>query len=238
MPRLLQKFAVGALALYPFAVYFGLRDWGLAGVAPLLLVLFALRFPWSRLRKGKAAAGKGEVNEEASIITSASDAPTSLFVRRAPVPDVIIHVTGILSGAGAALVALAWLFNRENWMLYYPVAVNAFMLATFAWSLTTPASMIERFARVAQPGLPERAARYTRRVTQVWCGFFVLNGGAALATCLIHDIRVWTLYNGFISYALIGALFAGEWFVRRKVMAKEPDETPPPPDGPTPLTKK
>jgi len=60
---------------------------------------------------------------------------------------------------------------------------------------------------------------YTRRVTQVWCGFFVLNGSVALVTALWASDATWALYNGLISYCLMGCLFAGEWLVRRKVKA-------------------
>ncbi len=58
--------------------------------------------------------------------------------------------------------------------------------------------------------------RYTRRVTQVWCGFFVLNGGLALCTALWASDAGWALYNGLVAYVLMGLLFAGEWLVRRR----------------------
>ena len=60
---------------------------------------------------------------------------------------------------------------------------------------------------------------YTRKVTQVWCGFFVLNGGLALGTALWASDATWALYNGLIAYGLMGVLFAGEWVVRRRVRA-------------------
>ena len=56
------------------------------------------------------------------------------------------------------------------------------MLAVFAVSLRFPPSAVERIARLSDPDLPPQGVAYTRRVTQVWCGFFVFNGAAALAT--------------------------------------------------------
>ncbi|MEL2256273.1 hypothetical protein AAER79_32680, partial [Klebsiella pneumoniae] len=54
-------------------------------------------------------------------------------------------------------------------------------------------------------------------VTQVWCGFFIINGAIALFTVLHADISLWTLWNGMIAYLLMGTLMAGEWLVRQRV---------------------
>ena len=64
---------------------------------------------------------------------------------------------------------------------------------------------------------PPSGVAYTRRVTQVWCGFFVLNGALALATALWMSDRAWALYNGLIAYGLIGLLFGVEGQVRQRV---------------------
>jgi uncharacterized membrane protein len=50
--------------------------------------------------------------------------------------------------------------------------------------------------------------------------FFVCNGAIAAVTALAASDRVWALYNGAIAYGLIGAMFAGEWIVRQRVMAR------------------
>jgi uncharacterized membrane protein len=34
-------------------------------------------------------------------------------------------------------------------------------------------------------------------------------------------MEVWTIYNGFIAYLLMGALFGGEFLVRRVVRRKD-----------------
>ena len=77
------------------------------------------------------------------------------------------------------------------------------------------------------PGAPARAGpaaggvAYTRRVTQVWCGFFVRQRRRSRsATALWASEAVWALYNGVLSYVLMGLLFAGEWLVRRRVRAR------------------
>jgi uncharacterized membrane protein len=53
-------------------------------------------------------------------------------------------------------------------------------------------------------------------VTQVWCGFFIVNGVIALFTALFASSALWWFYNGFLAYIFIGLLFAGEYFVRQQ----------------------
>jgi uncharacterized membrane protein len=112
------------------------------------------------------------------------------------------------------LTAYTWLRESADALRYYPVLMNAAMLAVFVLSLRFPPSIIERFARLREPALPEHAVHYTRRVTQIWCGFFIVNGAIALWTALVADWKTWTLYNGFIAYLLMGALLLGEYCVR------------------------
>jgi uncharacterized membrane protein len=120
-----------------------------------------------------------------------------------------------LSGT-LALGAFAVWGNALLPLKLYPVLVNAAMLALFAYSLIFPPSMVERFARMREPDLPAAAVGYTRRVTEVWCIFFAVNGALALATALWASPAVWSLYNGVVAYLLMGILFAGEYCVRRQ----------------------
>lgn len=109
--------------------------------------------------------------------------------------------------------------NEADLLLAYPVVVSAAFLLIFSYSLRHPPSIAEKFARLREPDLPPRGVRYTRAVTHVWCLFFALNGLVALATVLQGDRWLWSLYNGFISYVLMGILMGVEWLVRRKVRA-------------------
>lgn len=102
----------------------------------------------------------------------------------------------------------------------YPVLVNATLLLLFGLSLRFGPPLVERMARLREPDLPPQALPYTRRVTQVWCAFFVLNGSVALATALWASERVWAIYNGVIAYLLIGGLFVGEWLLRQRLKAR------------------
>lgn len=98
----------------------------------------------------------------------------------------------------------------------YPAIVNLGVLGYFVWSLSHPPSAIERLARTINPELPDYAIAYTRRVTQIWCLFFLLNGSIALYTAFWSSLELWSLYNGFIAYLLIGSLLGIEYLVRRR----------------------
>ncbi|QGX40306.1 hypothetical protein [Permianibacter aggregans] len=118
---------------------------------------------------------------------------------------------------GVALVVLALLFDSKLALKLYPAMVNTVLLGWFLLTLYQGPPAIERFARLQDPDLAESGVRYTRTVTKVWCGFFILNGGIALATALLGSDFWWMLYNGLIAYVLMGVLFAGEWLVRQKI---------------------
>jgi uncharacterized membrane protein len=116
------------------------------------------------------------------------------------------------------LIALVLRNNDELPLKLYPVLVNAGLLGLFGWSVYAPPTVIERLARWREPDLPPAAIAYTRRVTQVWCGFFLVNGLIALYTAVRATAAVWSLYNGVIAYAAMGLLFAVEYSVRQRVM--------------------
>ncbi|WP_338765286.1 hypothetical protein [Massilia sp. METH4] len=123
------------------------------------------------------------------------------------------------AGGALVLVACAAWSNVLLPLKLYPVLVNLALLAAFGASLATPVSAIERMARLSgqaqsSSGFPAIASAYMRTVTQVWCGFFVVNGALALGTALWASEAVWSLYTGLVSYILMGVLFGGEYLVR------------------------
>lgn len=116
--------------------------------------------------------------------------------------------------AALLLAAIALWSNLLLPLKLYPVLVNVVLLATFGYSLWAPPSVVECLARLREKDFSPAAVRYTRRVTQVWCGFFIVNGGIALATALWASEAVWSLYTGVIAYILMALLFGGEYLVR------------------------
>ncbi|CAB3765483.1 hypothetical protein [Paraburkholderia humisilvae] len=120
-----------------------------------------------------------------------------------------------LLGCGSALIVLT---NSELLLRIYPSLVNLGLLIAVGATLVHGPSMVEKFARLRTPDLSATAVRYTRRVTQVWCAFFLLNGAFSLYTALCWPRHAWSLYNGAVAYGLIGALLVAEIVWRRLVV--------------------
>lgn len=121
------------------------------------------------------------------------------------------------AGGGALLWAL---ISPVAGLKAYPIFVSAGFAIVFGHSLLFPPTIVERFARLRPIEITPAALVYFRRVTLAWLAFFIANGGVSALTALSGDLELWTLYNGFVSYLLIGAMFAGEFVIRRRVQGK------------------
>ena len=115
---------------------------------------------------------------------------------------------------GAVLLVLMIAVSPLVALKSYPVLVSLGFAAVFSASLLWPPTIVERIARLRDPDLPASAIPYLRRVTLAWLVFFFVNAAISTATALSGSVALWTLYNGFISYVIMGALFAGELIVR------------------------
>jgi uncharacterized membrane protein len=142
------------------------------------------------------------------------------LIRLVTLPNLISNIkwtAKIIACIGVILALTSWLFSKYQLLLYYPVMVNVVLFVFFSYSLSQPQTIIETFARIKNPDLSVDAIQYTRKVTIFWCLFFVFNGTVALITCLINNTYWWTIYNGLISYVLIGVFMGGEWLLRRRI---------------------
>jgi uncharacterized membrane protein len=114
-------------------------------------------------------------------------------------------------------LALAALLDASGYVLLVPVAINAVLLAGFGWTLRPGAMpMIERMARLRVQDLSGAKRAWCHLWTQIWCGFFVVNGALAFGLARTASLAAWALYNGLVAYVLMGVLFATEWTLRRR----------------------
>jgi acyl-coenzyme A synthetase/AMP-(fatty) acid ligase/3-hydroxymyristoyl/3-hydroxydecanoyl-(acyl carrier protein) dehydratase len=91
--------------------------------------------------------------------------------------------------------------------------------------------MVFRLAVLQDRSIPgslaeKRIASYCWIWTLIWCGFFILNGGIAGYTVFFTPDAVWSVYNGGISYLLMGILFFGEIMIRKAVKKTMPAAVP------------
>lgn len=153
----------------------------------------------------------------AMLLRSRTAASTSRVRGLAAVPATILTV----------LLAAA-LMDGSGYILFTPVAANAVLLLSFGLTLRGGSMpMIERFARLQEATLNDQQRAWCRLWTKIWCVFFAANGTTAALLAVYSDLASWAFYNGLLAYALIGALFALEWSLRRRRFPASPRSTPP-----------
>ena len=135
--------------------------------------------------------------------------------------------SALLLGLGG----LCLIINSAVILKLYPLLMNVIFLAAFGGTLFSPPNMIFRFAAMQDKSIQgslneKRVDSYCRKVTFVWCGFFIVNGSIAAWTIFSGSDTLWSVYNGGISYILIGTLFAGEFLVRKMVQKNTPQSFP------------
>jgi uncharacterized membrane protein len=127
----------------------------------------------------------------------------------------------VSAGAGFVVMATAMLAPLIS-LKAYPILLSIGLTAVFSHSLLRPPTVMERIAGLSRPNLNPAAISYLRKLTIVWLCFFIVNGAISAATAFWGSLKAWTLYNGLISYLLIGLIFIGEFAVRHLVHYDRP----------------
>ena len=113
----------------------------------------------------------------------------------------------------AAILALAQ--GKGLALLLIPSLVSLSLFAVFASTLWHGPPLIERIARrVSGAGFLEKMVTHCRQATVAWCIFFLANALAVAGLAAKAPLAWWTFYTGVVAYALMAALFAGEYAVR------------------------
>lgn len=119
-----------------------------------------------------------------------------------------------LPAIALAFALLGWLSGSSWLLLILPSATQAAFGLEFLRSLAgTP--LVEHFARMVKPALSAGELRHCRRWTAIWGGYLLVLAAIGLGLARFASLRVWTLYSGLVSYALVGALFAVEYVIRK-----------------------
>ncbi len=191
MSQVLKVLFTVLFALYPFIIYFGLNQFEFWQIAAVLAGLALIRIFW--LHKQRRTSH-----------------PQKTFDFN----------SGTIMSACLLLVfaALTVFTDHALWLKLYPVVVSLTLFITFAASLKTQKCVIQRLAEIREKNITAEKQRYMVNLTKVWCGFFVLNMMLSLLTLYYASLATWTLYNGLISYLLMGSLFVGELAYRHWVV--------------------
>jgi uncharacterized membrane protein len=106
----------------------------------------------------------------------------------------------------------------------YPALSDLAYIFIFGLSLLIPPPIVYNFARAVDRNFTTNldkntVDKYCRDMTLYWIVFFFLDGLAAVVTVFLASDLVWGIYNGGVSYALMGVIFVAE-FAYYKVLCK------------------
>jgi uncharacterized membrane protein len=127
--------------------------------------------------------------------------------------------------AAAGLVVLLALWHANElasraptlWLAQH-MAVYLLLAAYFGTSLLPAREPVAtRIARAVLPAVSPAVSRYSRRVTQLWAGYFM---AVAIASAIIHFTARddWAIFAIVTSGPMVALLFALEFAVRRMVL--------------------
>jgi uncharacterized membrane protein len=122
------------------------------------------------------------------------------------------------AGVPVALVLLAPLaWVPIETLLRIPPAVIYLGLAVWFGRTLLPGRqpLISGFASIERGQLDPELARYTRRLTAIWSGFFAIMAVLSGATAVLGDVHTWSLVTNGVNYVLMALLFFGEYAYRR-----------------------
>jgi len=91
--------------------------------------------------------------------------------------------------------------------------MNFLFFCIFLCSLFAKETVIQKIAKRLDGKLEEPVLTYTKNLTYVWVVFLFFNFLMSVWSLFLSD-NFWALYNGLVSYLLIGGVFAVELPVR------------------------
>jgi uncharacterized membrane protein len=137
---------------------------------------------------------------------------------------VVVISPAILCGIG-----IICLITKSSLTLkIYPALADLVYLVIMGTSILIPPPVVFYFINMFDKTIRNHIEsgffeRYCRNAAIVWCVFFVLDGVVSLITVFwtsAHADLVWGIYNGGITYVLMGLIFIGEYFILKMIEKK------------------
>jgi len=123
------------------------------------------------------------------------------------------------------IVILAlYYFSLVMYLLYLPPIIMPLGLFIYFGLTLLPGQepLITGIAKSVRGTLGLAMEKYTRTLTQVWCGVFVIMLLSAIVLPLINRPELWSWVTNVINYGVIGGLFVGEFILRKKLFPEYP----------------
>ena len=107
----------------------------------------------------------------------------------------------------------------------YPALADLAYLTIMVTSFFFPPPLAYYFINIFDKSIKTKIPKarfdvYCVRASVVWCVYFVIDGITALLTAYFSSDFVWGVYNGGITYAIMGLIFAGEFVILKMKVKK------------------
>jgi len=122
---------------------------------------------------------------------------------------------------------IVFMSNNSQLLRYYPVLMSLSFALLFIYSLISTVPLVEKFARMFGETPTPLRRTYARNLTKAWATLLLTNASIAAYTACCLSLQYWALYNGMLSYILIGTFVTSEVLYRRHYFRKniDPDAT-------------
>ena len=123
-----------------------------------------------------------------------------------------LFVCALLAGG-----VVAYLLGVGRYLLYLPPIILPLLLwAVFARSLRADRTpLVTAIALAVRGSLSQALLRYTRGVTAMWCGFFLVLALWSALLAAFASPALWSLFTNLLNYLLIAVLFVAEFVYRQ-----------------------
>ena len=111
------------------------------------------------------------------------------------------------------IVIFCFYFTKITALKFYPVIINLFFFMCFLFSNFRKKSIIQLIAEKIDGELPVELVLYTQKLNWVWTVVTGINFFLSVVTLFLNN-TFWALYNGCISYFLVGMTFLIEYPIR------------------------
>lgn len=120
---------------------------------------------------------------------------------------------------GFLILSIAFILRDIAYVKAYPVIMNCSVATFFAISLLKK-PFVQVIGEKMKGKLSEKGIVYAKKATYAWVIFMYALTGISCITVFLST-EIWALFNGLVSYILIGLMFAAEFVVRRKVLKND-----------------
>jgi uncharacterized membrane protein len=131
-----------------------------------------------------------------------------------------------ISPAILCCIGIICLITKSSLTLkIYPALADLIYFVIMGTSILIPPPLVFYFLNMFDKKIkdhiePRFFERYCRNAAIIWCVFFVFDGIVSIVTVFLGSDIVWGIYNGGITYVLMGMIFLGEYFILKMIEKK------------------